>query len=106
MRLLEGKKIRIGKQDFPLRISVRSMIEYEHLAGESVSDMKIGETEKLVKFFYVIAKAGARSEKKDFKYSYEDFLDMIDDHYLGFITDLYEAVFEKGDKKKVKENLT
>lgn len=101
MKLLEGKKIRIGKQAFPIRISVRAQIEYEALTGESVSDMKTGETEKLIKFFYVMVKAGARSEKKEFSYSYEEFLDLIDDHYLDFITDLFEAVFEPGDKKKV-----
>jgi hypothetical protein len=102
MKLLEGKKIRIEGNDFSIRISVRAMIEYENLTGESISDIKGGQTEKLMKFFYVIAKAGARFEKKEFNYSYEEFLDIIDDHYLDFITNLYEAVFSPGDDEKKK----
>jgi hypothetical protein len=104
MKLLEGKKIRIAGNDFSLRITVRAMIEYENLTGESISDMKGGQTEKLIKFFYVIAKAGARNEKMEFEYSYEEFLDIIDDHYLDFITNLYEAVFSPGGDDEKKKN--
>lgn len=102
MKLLEGRDIKVAGTAFPVRISVRAIIEYENLTGESLSDMRGGQTEKLMKFFYVIAKAGARSEKKDFNYSYEEFLDIIDDHYLDFITNLYEAVFSAGDDEKKK----
>lgn len=47
------------------------------------------------KLFYCTAKAGARAEKKEFTYDYEQFLDVIDDYYLDVLNNFSAAIFEE-----------
>lgn len=93
MKLAEVKSIKVGEKSFPIRVTNRAMIEYENLTGESIVSFK--GTERMSKLFYCTAKAGAKAAGHDFKYTYEQFLDTIDDYYLDVITNFSKAIFEE-----------
>lgn len=95
MKLAEVKSIKVGEKSFPIRVTNRAMIEYENLTGESIVSFK--GTERMSKLFYCTAKAGAKAAGHDFKYTYEQFLDTIDDYYLDVITNFSKAIFEEFD---------
>jgi hypothetical protein len=90
MKLVEVKKVKIGEKSFPIKLTNRAMIEYESLTGDTV--LNLAGSERLVKLFYCTAKAGAKSEGHDFKYGYEEFLDLIDDYYLDVLNNFTEAI--------------
>jgi hypothetical protein len=100
MKLSDLKRVKVGDKEYSVKITVRSMIDYEALTGESI--VKFEGTDKLIKFFYCTAKAGAKSAGETFTYSYDEFLDAIDDFYTEAITNFSKAIFEPGvgDAKK------
>jgi hypothetical protein len=105
MILNETRKVKIGEKEFIIKITQRAMCEYEKLSGSSITDIE--SHEKRLKYFYCLAKAGARSEDQDFNFSFEEFLDMVDDYYSDFMTNFFEALVSlrgdtiaEGDKKK------
>jgi hypothetical protein len=102
MKLSEVKRVKVGDLEFPVKLTIRAMIDYETLSGDSI--MNLEGTEKSMKFFYCTAKAGARSEGKEFM-TYDEFLDSIDDDFAEAVTNFSEALFESGNdtKKKPKD---
>ena len=104
MKLLTSKNVKVGDIDFPIKITNRSMIEYEALSGGSIVSFQ--GTEKLIMFFYCTAKAGAKSAGTEFNYTFEQFLDVIDDYYLETVTNFTAALTaEQGgvEKKQIKK---
>jgi hypothetical protein len=93
MKFAEVKHIKVGEKSFPIKLTNRAMIEYETLTGESIVSFK--GSERMSKLFYCTAKAGARAEKKDFTYDYEQFLDLIDDYYMDVLNNFSVAIFEE-----------
>jgi hypothetical protein len=103
MKLAEVKKVKVGDLEFPVKLTIRAMIDYEALSGDSI--LNLDGTEKSMKFFYCTAKAGSKAEGKEFM-SYDEFLDAIDEDFTEAITNFSQALFEVGDtKKKPKEVL-
>ena len=92
MRLAETKSIRIGEKSFPIKLTNRSMIEYEALTGETMVNLQ--GSERLVKLFYCTAKAGAKAAGHEFSYTYEQFLDVIDDYYLDVLNNFTSAIVD------------
>lgn len=90
MKLLGNKNVKVGDTNFPIKITNRSMIDYEALSGSNISSFE--GTEKLIMFFYCTAKAGAKSEGVEFKYTYNEFLDVIDDYYADVMTNFTAAL--------------
>lgn len=91
MKLAEVKSIKVGEKSFPIKLTQRAMNEYEELTGETIASFK--GSERMGKLFYCTAKAGARGAKHDFKYTYEQFLDVIDDYYLDVLNDFMPVIF-------------
>jgi hypothetical protein len=102
MKLLEVKTVKCGDKTFPIKITNRAMIEFEALSGGSITSLE--GTEKLMQFFYCIAHAGARAEGKEFKYTFDEFMDVVDDYYFDIMTGMTKVltsiVADKSDKKK------
>jgi hypothetical protein len=102
MKLLEVKTIKCGDKEFPIKITTRAQIEFEALSGGSISSLE--GTAKVVQLFYCAAKAGARSEGKEFTYTYDTFLDAIDDYYFEIMTGMAQVLTSvaegRSDKKK------
>lgn len=71
MELLESKIIKIGDKDYRIKMTIRSLINYEKITGHSVS--QIDTLEDMIAFFYCVFKAGGND------ISYEAFIDLIDD---------------------------
>jgi len=92
MKLAEVKSIKVGEKTFPIKLTQRAMNEYEELTGETIASFK--GSERMGKLFYCTAKAGARDAKHDFKYTYEQFLDVIDDYYVDTVNNFMPAVFD------------
>lgn len=92
MKLTEVKSIKVGEKSFPIKLTQRAMNEYEELTGETIASFK--GSKRMSMLFYCTAKAGARSAGHDFKYTYEQFLDVIDDHYFDVLTNFTPAIFE------------
>jgi hypothetical protein len=101
MNLSEVKKVKVGSKEIPVKITIRGMIEYNKMSNESVPTFD--STEKIIQFFYCTAKAGAKAEGTPFDYTFDGFLDLIDDYYLEAVTNFSQAIFEPGgDGKKRK----
>ena len=92
MRLMEVKVIKVGNKSFPVKLTNRAMIEYESLTGETIVNLQ--GSERLSKLFYCTAKAGARGTDHEWKYTYEQFLDIIDDYYLDVLNNFTTAMVE------------
>lgn len=103
MKLLDNKIVKVGEIEFPIRITNRAMIEYEALTGSTIDKLK--GTEQIIKFFYCTAKAGAKALGKAFIYTFEDFLDTIDDYYEDVITEFTKALTSEsgGEGKKAQQ---
>lgn len=97
MKLLETKSVQVGAYNFPIRITNRSIIEFESM-GHKLTD--INSTEDIIKFFYCTAKAGAKHEGTSFNLTYEEFLDMIDDYYQDVVINFTAAISQPNDLKK------
>ena len=104
MKLAEAKKVKVGDLEFSVKLTMRAAIDYEALTGTSIADIE--GTEKSMKFFYCCAKAGAKSEGKEFKYSFEDFLDAIDDYCIEAAENFSQALFEPGNDTKKKPKVS
>lgn len=106
MRFTKNQKIKIGKHTFYVRVTNRAIIEYEELSGDKKMDFStVGN---MLKFFYCIAKAGARDEKKPFDYTYDQFLNLIDEYFSETMevfneamTEVYGNTGEDVEKKKL-----
>lgn len=90
MKLLKSKNIKIGDKEYPVKISIRAMIEFENLSGHSIS--KVETLQDIIFIFYCAVKAGGSDM------TYDQFMDLIDDkpEALGVFTD---AMIEKREKK-------
>ena len=93
MKLAEVKHIKVGEKSFPVKLTQRAMIDYENLTGETIVSFK--GSERLCKLFYCTAKAGARAEKRDFDYTFDQFLDVIDDYYLDVLNNFSGVIFSE-----------
>jgi hypothetical protein len=102
MNLSEVKTVKVGDLEFHVKITNRSMIDYEKLTGESILNFE--GTERLLKFFYCTAKAGAKAMSKEFGYSFDEFLNLIDDYPTETMTNFSKAIFTEpgGEEKKQK----
>ena len=86
MNFIEAREVKVGPNTFKVKLTNRAMIEFENLSGTTVSDFK--GTEQLIQFFYCTAKAG----DKEFKYTYDEFLDVVDEYYLDVVTNFTKAM--------------
>jgi hypothetical protein len=97
MKLADVKRVKVGDREFPVKLTIRAMIDYEALSGDSILNLE--GTEKSMKFFYCTAKAGARP--KEFM-TFDEFLDAIDDDFAEAVTNFSQALFETGGDTKKK----
>lgn len=72
---MESIKIKIGAVEYQIRQSFRALMLFENLTGKPVSESK-DSVNTLMLMFYCILK----SNNKDFEYSFETFVDLIDDN--------------------------
>ena len=70
MKLLKDKSVKIGEKEYPIRMSVRSMINFEELAGHSIATINTLSDISIL-FYCTVVAAGE-------KLTYEQFMDMID----------------------------
>lgn len=78
-------------------MTFRSMIDFESMTGKSISETRT--TEEITKLLYCVMKAGAKAEKQEFKYNYEEFLDIIDE-YPDTIGKFFTTLVGGGTKSK------
>lgn len=90
MELLKKKVIRIGDKEYPMKLSVRAMIEFEDMAGKSLSQMETIKDVTII--FYCMLKAGGLT------LGYDQFMDLIDDN-PDALKEFNEVVFDKTKKK-------
>jgi hypothetical protein len=107
MKLIESRILKLGDKELPVRITNRAQIEYKSLSG--VTTVNFQDTEQLVQFLYCTAKAGAKHNGVVLSYSYDQFLDLVDEYYTELIicyteliTDLTESFSEGSDEIKKK----
>jgi len=99
MQLLEIKEIKAGDITLYIKLSIRAMIEYENLSGGSINEMKT--TENTIQFIYSTSKAGAKAKGIEFPYTYDSFIDMLDElDYTRIIHDFLDILYNKAEQKK------
>lgn len=91
MKLLKENVVTIKGKDYPVKMSVRAMIEYETITGKSIS--AIESLKDITTVFYCAVKAGGTD------ISYEQFMDLIDDD-MDAIGSFSDKMVEKVEKKR------
>lgn len=90
MKLLKEKIIKIAEKEYPLKLSIRSMIEFEEMSGHSITSLET--LRDITILFFCSIKAGGAS------FTYEEFMDVIDDN-PDILNDFSALVVEPGEKK-------
>lgn len=90
MKLLETKTIKIGETDYPVKMSLRAMIEFEQISGHSISIIE--SLQDITIIFYCTVKAGGAA------ITYEQFMDLIDDKPEA-LKAFSDVMIEKSEKK-------
>jgi hypothetical protein len=91
MKLLQVKNIKIGDTDYPIKMSIRAMIEFEQLSGHSISIIETLEDITII--FYCTVKAGGSV------LAYSEFMDLIDDKPEA-LKAFSDVIIEKNEKKQ------
>jgi len=92
MELLESKNIKIGDKEYPVKMTLRSMINFQKHTGKSIDEMSTLE-DVTVYFYYTFKAAGS-------ELSYDEFMDIIDDK-PDAITAFTDAMTVKIEKKRI-----
>jgi hypothetical protein len=90
MKTLEIKQVKIGEQEYPVKMSVRAMMRYENLTGHSISE--ISTLDDIIKLFFSTVVAGGTEVE------YDKFLDLIDDNPES-LQSFTNAMVERLEKK-------
>lgn len=90
MKLLKEKIIRIGDKEYPLKMSIRSMIEFEEMSGHSITSL--GTLRDVTILFYCTIKAGGADM------TYEEFMNVIDEK-PDILNEFSQLVIEPSEKK-------
>jgi len=103
MELTKLSSFKIGGIEFNVKFTNRSVIDYEALSGESIvmiDESSAKGTKKQLMFFYCTAKAGAKAAGKPFDYSFDQFLDLIDDYYAETMLEFSKRLYKPKTSKK------
>jgi hypothetical protein len=90
MKLLQVKNIKIVDTDYPIKMSIRAMIEFEQISGHSISIIETLEDITII--FYCTIKAGGST------LTYNEFMDLIDDKPEALVS-FSDLIIEKSEKK-------
>ena len=98
MELNEVKLIKLGDLKLYIRYSNRALLDHLNRTTKDPDNY-----ENIFHYFYDLAKRGAKDRDEDFKYTFEQFFDLIDP-YPDALSKFNEAVEELfgEDKKKLK----
>jgi len=91
MKLLKENFISIKGKDYPVKMSIRAMIEYETITGKSISSVE--SLKDITVVFYCTVKAGGTD------ITYDQFMDLIDDD-MDAIGSFSDKMVEKVEKKQ------
>jgi hypothetical protein len=105
MNITEAKTIKLGNTEFPnIKWRSRIVFEYEALTGQSY--YQIGSSvENQFKLFYCAAKVGSTIAGKEFKLTYEQFLDLTDDYFTETVTAFTSALYTEAKTEESKKKL-
>jgi hypothetical protein len=78
------------------------MIEYQNLTSDL--SLYLSTHDNLIKLFYCTAKAGAKAEGLEFKYTFDEFLDVIDMFYNDTASNFSSALAEEFTEFTEKKN--
>lgn len=81
--------VTVGPVQIPIKFTFRAMIDFEKMTGKSIQEAT--GTEDIVMLFYCTAKAGAKDMKTSFPYTFDQFLDEVD-NFPESIISFYEAI--------------
>lgn len=101
MKLIKPLTAKVGDMQFPIAITNSAMAEYEELTGESWPSFK--STKLRIKFFYCVAKEGARIEGKEFTYDYDAFWELVNGYYFEILTSVMPLIYEMMPKGKTSD---
>lgn len=91
MKLIQEKKIKIAGIDYPVKMTIRAMIEFESMSGHSIGTI---ETLKdITQLFYCTLKAGGRD------ITYDQFMDLIDSE-AGILNEFTALIADSVEKKR------
>lgn len=91
MELLESKLIKIGDKEYPVKMTLRSMINFQKMAGKSIEEMST--LEDITIYFYFTLKAGGS------ELTYDEFMDLIDERPES-ISAFTQAMSVRTEKKQ------
>ena len=98
MKLLNIRSIQLNDMTFHIKMTNRAMIEFEEMSGGNMATLK--GTNDLLMLFYCTSKAGAKAKDIPFDITFQQFVDVTDEHYFEIITKFSEALAELGGGEK------
>lgn len=101
---VKSKEYKLRGDIFYFRPSARAYIEFEAVAGKSISKMDETLVDSL-RFVYACTKAGMHFEKRNFNMSYMEFLDFVDDDLDAIFDVLSDGNVDTEDEKKKQRTL-
>lgn len=82
MKLLKNRYIKIGKETFVLRDSLRAMIEYESLSGQKFEDIEEAGIKAQIMYMYCAIVEGMNHENRKFNLTFEQFFEFVNNYTL------------------------
>lgn len=71
-------KVRIKGKEYPLRMSMGTMLRFKRLTGREVGDIGSSDMEGMITLIYACAAATCNADGIEFGLSLEDFADNLD----------------------------
>jgi len=98
---VESKTVVISGEEYSFRANFRCLLEYEKLSEKSVNDIQTLNDSAI--FLFCGVKAGMLFDKKEFKLTFDEFIDQLDD--IDVLDVLNDGLKEKKKIKKVEKQL-
>ena len=93
---VETKEFKIQDETYYFRPNFRAMIEFEKIAKKSTSQLDDSSMIDSSQLLYCGVISGMRKKQKEFKLSYDEFIDLIDDNF----DELAKVLFGGSEEKK------
>lgn len=93
---VKSRKYTVGTEEFLFRANMRANIEFERRTGEPVKPTD--NMEKNLLYLYCGTVAGMSKAKLDFTYTFDEFIDLLDDDFAVLERLMKEEAADRSQK--------
>lgn len=93
MKLIQEKKVNINGVEYPIKLTLRALIDFQNMTGHSITVIDPDNMNDIASLSYLSFKAGGS------KLTYDEFIDLIGEDILA-LKSFAELLLEKTEKKQ------